>query len=200
MSNLEQSFRDICKAHDLTSFEVGVRNLGPDYGGHEWIAGAHWVGFTNTGHTCTSGFGHTLAESVAACLRSVAKDREPTTAIGIADEAIQIGEVGSMTAEVCHVCDGGMWVCENHADRPWGGTSSRDDACECGAGMPCGACNLRMASDGYSEPWRELACRAIDYVASAVRETSWGQPTFGPSADEELQAEYQALLTKQVPA
>ena len=50
----------------------------------------------------------------------------------------------------CAVCGGGQWVCENHAGRPWEGTSSRDDACNCGgAGMPCGACSLEMASAGF---------------------------------------------------
>ena len=94
----------------------------------------------------------------------------------------------------CRNCGGEGWVCENHADRPWGGTSADGEACECGAGMPCGVCNLRLASALYSEPWRELAHRAIGRVADAVNHTNWGQPAFGPYADEELQAEYDALL------
>jgi len=49
----------------------------------------------------------------------------------------------------CLNCGGEGWVCENHADRPWDGTSNRDDACDCGAGMPCGVCSLGMASAGY---------------------------------------------------
>lgn len=44
----------------------------------------------------------------------------------------------------CGKCDGQGWVCENHADKPWGGMSERDDACSCGAGMPC-KCNRRDA-------------------------------------------------------
>jgi hypothetical protein len=33
-------------------------------------------------------------------------------------------------------------VCENHADKPWGGASDREDACHCGgAGAPCLVCN-----------------------------------------------------------
>ena len=46
------------------------------------------------------------------------------------------------------ICDNGGWVCENHPDRPWSGTSKRADACG-GAGMPCEACN---PSGGIDEP------------------------------------------------
>jgi hypothetical protein len=42
----------------------------------------------------------------------------------------------------CAWCDDAGWVCEDHPDRPWGGTSSRIDACHCGgAGVPCKHCN-----------------------------------------------------------
>jgi hypothetical protein len=37
----------------------------------------------------------------------------------------------------CPVCDGTGVVCENHPDCPWDGHSDREDACGCGAGMPC---------------------------------------------------------------
>ncbi len=38
----------------------------------------------------------------------------------------------------CTVCGGALWVCEDHADKPWGRTSNRADACHCGgAGVPC---------------------------------------------------------------
>jgi len=49
----------------------------------------------------------------------------------------------------CRNCAGTEWVCENHPDLPWGGRISQETACECGAGMPCGACNLEMASLGF---------------------------------------------------
>jgi len=49
----------------------------------------------------------------------------------------------------CRICDDGGWVCENHPDRPWRGTSQRADACECGPGMPCEVCN---PSGGIDEP------------------------------------------------
>jgi hypothetical protein len=45
-----------------------------------------------------------------------------------------------MTVVRCPICDNTGWVCENHPDRPWRGTSQRADACNCGAGMPC-ECN-----------------------------------------------------------
>lgn len=44
------------------------------------------------------------------------------------------------TSEGCRNCDGQEWVCENHTDRPWEGMSTREDACSCGAGMPCPVC------------------------------------------------------------
>jgi hypothetical protein len=40
----------------------------------------------------------------------------------------------------CVICDNTGWVCENHRDRPWKGSSDREDACDCGAGTPC-VCN-----------------------------------------------------------
>ena len=44
--------------------------------------------------------------------------------------------------EKCDVCDDAGRVCEDHLNKPWSGTSSRADACDCGgAGVPCGQCN-----------------------------------------------------------
>lgn len=95
----------------------------------------------------------------------------------------------------CTVCKGGGWVCENHRDHAWAGTANVDECCG-GAGAPCGSCNLEMASAGFSEPWRELAALAISLVEDAVKDTDWGQPTFGPDYGEELRAEYDALIAK----
>ena len=48
---------------------------------------------------------------------------------------------------LCEICKGAHWVCEDHADRTWGGVSNRETACRCGgAGMPCLACNGVIAS------------------------------------------------------
>jgi hypothetical protein len=42
----------------------------------------------------------------------------------------------------CTICGNARWVCEDHADKPWGGASDRVGACHCGAaGMPCPLCN-----------------------------------------------------------
>jgi hypothetical protein len=49
----------------------------------------------------------------------------------------------------CSVCDDTGWVRENHPDRPWRGNSQRADPCDCGAGMPCEACN---PCGGIDEP------------------------------------------------
>jgi hypothetical protein len=47
-----------------------------------------------------------------------------------------------MSETACAVCGGALWVCEDHMDKPWGGASTRADACRCGgAGAPCPACN-----------------------------------------------------------
>ena len=46
-----------------------------------------------------------------------------------------------LTVMACLVCDNTGWVCEEHPDRPWRGTSQRADACDCvRVGMPC-ECN-----------------------------------------------------------
>jgi hypothetical protein len=38
-------------------------------------------------------------------------------------------------------CAGIGWVCENHPDRPWAKPGEYSQACDCGAGAPCPACN-----------------------------------------------------------
>jgi hypothetical protein len=71
----------------------------------------------------------------------------------------------------CKNCDATGWVCENHADRPSNGESSRDDACGCGAGAPCRVCvpegmapwelypidpaSIIFAVDGFAEHMEE---------------------------------------------
>jgi len=40
----------------------------------------------------------------------------------------------------CPTCDGTLYVCENHPDRPWAGDSDHPNACECGAGAACPTC------------------------------------------------------------
>jgi hypothetical protein len=66
----------------------------------------------------------------------------------------------------CTVCGDARWVCENHPDKPWGDASDRADACDCGAGAPCPACNSSdrehapAMPDGYrtifdKDGWRQ---------------------------------------------
>lgn len=55
--------------------------------------------------------------------------------------------------EKCARCDGEMWVCETHEDRPWDGTSSRADACGCGAGKPCHDC---WTAEGWSKQMTKI--------------------------------------------
>lgn len=40
-----------------------------------------------------------------------------------------------MAEQKCEICNGELWVCENHDTQPWNATG-----CMCGAGMPC-ICN-----------------------------------------------------------
>jgi hypothetical protein len=94
----------------------------------------------------------------------------------------------------CSNCEGSGWVCEDHPDRPWEGTSAPGEGCDCGAGSPCPCCNLRMAAVGLTEPLRELVVRAISMLESAERETNWGTPCFGPTPSEVIQNDLDALL------
>jgi hypothetical protein len=65
----------------------------------------------------------------------------------------------TQSAQPCKVCRGCFWVCEDHADKPWGGASDDADACNCGgAGMPCPACNL---SDREHKPKMPEGYRSI---------------------------------------
>jgi hypothetical protein len=58
--------------------------------------------------------------------------------------------------EYCTNCRDGLWVCENHADRPWEGVSNSDNACDCGgAGMPCPVCNT---GDIPRAKWIDVIC------------------------------------------
>jgi hypothetical protein len=56
----------------------------------------------------------------------------------------------------CSICDAAGWVCENHPDRPWSGTSQRADACECGAGSDPAEASLalRMALSLAGFEWQ----------------------------------------------
>ena len=76
----------------------------------------------------------------------------PEVRRGVSNEDVRLGGLSPIPASIpraCRVCGGGSWVCENCPDLPWDGMSSQENACGCGAGMPCGACNLVMASAGY---------------------------------------------------
>lgn len=67
-------------------------------------------------------------------------------------------------ANACRNCgevDGWGWVCENHLDRPWGGVSARDDACDCGAGAPCPVCY-------QCSPWQPIRFYNEKYDGSEV--------------------------------
>ncbi len=51
----------------------------------------------------------------------------------------------------CKMCGGQGWVCENHADKPWGGGEG-----DCGDGKPCGGagmlCSCNPQTSGDPEP------------------------------------------------
>lgn len=48
----------------------------------------------------------------------------------------------------CRRCAGCGHVCENHPRRPWAEMSDHDQACGCGAGMPCPECCESVPQDG----------------------------------------------------
>lgn len=99
----------------------------------------------------------------------------------------------------CRNCAGCGWVCESHRDRAWGGLSLAEGSCHCGgAGAPCQVCQPAMACATYSEPYRELALRAIEVVEHAEHDTCWGESDFGPTPSESLRAAYDALSQTQV--
>ena len=63
----------------------------------------------------------------------------------------------------CENCDDTGLVCENHPDRPFTLGSSRADACECGAGMPCAVCNEPgEMPDPARARWRVEVCAVTD--------------------------------------
>jgi hypothetical protein len=58
-------------------------------------------------------------------------------------------KLGSMAMEY-NECGGTGWVCEDHENKPWAGSSISADACACGgAGIPCLVCNR---SDPDNQP------------------------------------------------
>lgn len=100
-------------------------------------------------------------------------------------------EVSALRASVpcaCRNCAGRGWVCEEHRDIPF-------ESCACGgAGSPCGACNLELASAGYVEPYRhtirlltEALLQACGHIDSAEKDTNFvcGDPC-GDSATVRL--------------
>ena len=52
------------------------------------------------------------------------------------------------SVSMCSGCDDTGHVCENHPTRPWDGISDADNACGCGAGMPCPECCDPVPEDG----------------------------------------------------
>lgn len=63
----------------------------------------------------------------------------------------------------CGRCDSTGWVCENCDRKPWDGNSSRDDACGCGAGMPCPTCNVVSPGEfPRLSPDSEIICSVLD--------------------------------------
>ena len=72
----------------------------------------------------------------------------------------------------CTNCLGETWVCENHADKSW------PVECECGAGMPCGACNLEMASAGFVDCAIRPLTAALKQIANYKNDMLNGHERF----------------------
>ena len=91
-------------------------------------------------------------------------DRAPQLAASIAGFATKLWDA-YYRLMACSVCDNTGWVCEEHPDRPWRGTSQRADACDCvRVGMPC-ECN---PCGGIDEP------PAISPIARVTLDTKNG--------------------------
>lgn len=95
----------------------------------------------------------------------------------------------------CLVCGGVEWVCENHATRPWDGMSDREDACGCGAGMPCYECNSEMACSGYAHKARRDGYMAgiEDAANAAERVAEFNAKVREERIDEELAVEFRCI-------
>jgi hypothetical protein len=70
---------------------------------------------------------------------------------------------GLIDGKPCRVCGGDGWVCENHPDEPAFGP------CCGGAGMPCGACALPMAADGFVQQERDAVVAFLRAEADMAR-------------------------------
>jgi hypothetical protein len=70
-------------------------------------------------------------------------------------------EPPALNASICANCHDAYWVCENHPARPWEPHSDSEDACGCGAGMPCPVCNT---GDPPRMEWSEVIC-SVDAIA-----------------------------------
>jgi hypothetical protein len=65
--------------------------------------------------------------------------------------------MGTVIRLPCSACGDTGWVCEAHANQPWG---DHPNACQCGEpGMPCPACN---PAGCISEPPAEISAATIE--------------------------------------
>jgi hypothetical protein len=53
-----------------------------------------------------------------------------------------------VNAPHCRACNDTGHVCENHPGKPWADISDAENACDCGAGLPCVACCDPIPDDG----------------------------------------------------
>lgn len=77
--------------------------------------------------------------------------------------------------DVCPICNGSEWVCENHPHIEWAGLSGKEECCG-GAGMPCRLCNHEMSCAGWSHEAAKAEREAILALLrkEAAREISRG--------------------------
>lgn len=81
--------------------------------------------------------------------------------------ALTAGKIADVHSYKCRNCSDAGWVCENHPDMPWGGTSSDPHACECGAGAPCRVCEWDMATSGIKYEADIAHARCADALSTA---------------------------------
>jgi len=82
VSALEQSLRDLCAKHDLTTINI---NFSVRFG---WSAVAHWDNASRCG---SSEFGTpTMGAAVASAISAAIAIRNPAVVVELADEALEV--------------------------------------------------------------------------------------------------------------
>lgn len=85
-TELEQSMRDLCDKHGLTSVHIGYHtNISS---GSQYVANVHWNGFARDGIACEHGSGPDVRTALRKAIEAAAVNRSPDVPEQIAGEAL----------------------------------------------------------------------------------------------------------------